>query len=76
MEKRQEVVEWGNPTGEPPLAVEKPFLRFCRPLEDYLVELTPDTPLDAFTTDQLLGLFEKAKAEGRGRARRATIHQS
>jgi hypothetical protein len=76
VEKRHEVVEWGEPTGELPVAVERPFLRFCRPQEDYLVELTPDTPLDAFSPDQLLGLFERAKAEGRIRARRAPIHQS
>lgn len=62
VEKRQEVVDWGDPTAQPPVAIEKLFLRFCRPHEDYSVELTPDTPLEAFTTDELQGLLEQAKA--------------
>lgn len=62
VEKRQEVVDWGDPTAQPPVAIEKLFLRFCRPHEDYSVELTPDTPLEAFTTDELQRLLEQAKA--------------
>ena len=75
VEKRQEVVDWGDPTTQPPMAIEKPFLRFCRPLEDYSVEITPpDTPLDAFTTGQLSELFDRAKARRAFRAMHASSY--
>ena len=65
VEKRRETLDWGNPVTDPTHVIETPFLRFCRPREDYLVELAPDTPLEAFTPDQLLGLFDMARSGGR-----------
>ena len=74
VEKSKEVVDWGDPMTQPPAAVERPFLRFCRPLEDYSVELTPDAPLDAIPPDQLSELFDRAKARRVFRSRRAPGH--
>ena len=75
VEKRQEVVDWGDATTQPLMAIERPFLRFCRPLEDYSVEIPPpDTPLDGFTTDQLSELFDRAKARRVFRARHASVY--
>jgi hypothetical protein len=67
-------VDWGDPTAQPPAAVERPFLRFCRPLEDYSVELTPDAPLDEIPHDQLSELFDRAKAKRIFRSRQASFY--